>query len=77
MCRMKKYPLVGFAKRLNNAFLASGLSQAKLAEKIGVERKTVINYLYGVSEPQASILGKICKILNVSADYLLFGNKEG
>ncbi len=76
MCRKKKYSLVGFVERLNDSFLKSGLTQIELAKLIGVERKTVINYLYGVSEPQASILGKICKTLSVSADYLLFGVKE-
>lgn len=76
MCKMKNYPLVGFIERLNDSFLKSGLTQVKLAESIGVERKTVINYLHGISEPQASVLGKICKVLNVSADYLLFGTKE-
>ena len=76
MCKMKHYPLSGFTERLNDAFLKSGLTQMKLAERIGVERKTVINYLYGVSEPQASVLGKMCETLHVSADYLLFGIKE-
>lgn len=76
MCKVKHYPLVGFSKRLNDTFLKSGLTQIRLAEIIGIERKSIANYLYGVSEPQASILAKICKELHVSADYLLFGEKR-
>lgn len=75
VCKKKHYPFTGFPERLHCELLRSGLTQAELANRIGVERKSISNYIYGVSDPQASVLGKICKQLNVSADCLLFGNK--
>lgn len=75
MCKTKYYQLTGFSERLYCELLRSGLTQAELANRIGVERKSISNYIHGVSDPQSSVLGKICKQLNVSADYLLFGNK--
>lgn len=76
MCKTKNYPLAGFVDRLNDTLYATELSKAQLAKKIKVSRTTAFNYFDGISEPPASVLGKMCKILNVSADYLLFGKQN-
>ena len=66
---------VGFADRLNKAISDIGMSQKQLAEKIGMERKAVSMWANGYSMPNSLILARICKVLNVSADYLLFGER--
>ena len=42
-----------------------------IAERCGFERKV----LFGYNNPSLPILAILCKELNVSADYLLFGKK--
>lgn len=71
-----KRPLLGFTERLYDEWIASGLTQKQLGEYAGVNRKAISGYVNGYSVPDATTLGKMCKALNASADYLLFG-KEG
>ena len=66
---------VGFADRLNEAISDIGMPQKQLAENIGMERKAVSMWVNGYSMPNSLILARICKVLNVSADYLLFGKR--
>ena len=54
------------AKKRNN--------KKELAKKIRRERKTVYAIFDGTSIPNALVLARLCKELNVSADYLLFGD---
>ena len=73
---MKHYnQTVGFADRLNEAISDIGMPQKQLAEKIGMERKTASMWVNGYSMPNSLILARICKVLSVSADYLLFGER--
>lgn len=73
---MKHYnQIVGFADRLNEAISDIGMSQKQLAEMIGMERKTVSMWVNGYLMPNSLILARMCKVLNVSADYLLFGKR--
>ena len=51
-----------------------GLSQEKLAEKIGVTRQTVSKWEKGLSVPDADLLVKLADILEVSVAELLGGN---
>lgn len=67
---------VGFADRLENEIFRNGISKKKLAEMVGVDRRTIYEYCWGSIMPNALTLAKICKALNVSADYLLFGEKR-
>ena len=48
-----------------------GLSQKKLAELIGSNNSSVCDWECGRSEPSLFYLVKLCKTLEVSADYLL------
>lgn len=77
MSKKKRYPISGFPERLTESIKSGGLNKGKLAEKLCVDRKTVYAWCDGYTEPPISILGKICKTLDVSADYLLFGAKDG
>ena len=69
----RKTPLMGFPERLYDEWLASGMTQRQLGKYAGCNRKAISGYVNGVSTPDATTLGKMCKALNVSADYLLFG----
>ena len=48
-------------------------SISQLAKMTGVSRGTIYSWQYGDTMPNSLILAKICKILDASADYLLFG----
>ena len=48
-----------------------GLSQMQLAKKIGVDQTTISHYEIGKREPDIAMIKKLCKIFDVSADYLL------
>lgn len=48
-----------------------GLSQAELAEKLGVSRLTVIRWETGVIMPPVNSLMAMCDLFGCSVDYLL------
>ena len=73
MGRRVEYTLSGADKRLHDAWLKTGLNQEAVAKQIGMNRKSVNYYLNGSVVPSATTLGKMCKVLKVSADYILFG----
>ena len=49
----------------------SGLTQEQLADKINVTKSRVSNWEQGINRPDADIIGKICRALNVSPSNLL------
>ena len=63
--------MTNFAKLLKESMRSKNITQQKLASEIGVSRQAVSGYLRGKSSPNAVILARICKALNVSAEYLL------
>ena len=67
---------VGFADRLTKSMYDKEVNNTQLAKKIVMERNAVAMYVNGYSMPNSLILARICKVLNVSADYLLFGEKR-
>ncbi len=48
-----------------------GLSQAKVAKRIGMEQTQYSRYERGENEIKVNVLIDICTALNVSSDYLL------
>ncbi len=55
----------------------AGLSQAKLAELVGVDTIDIINYENGTEEPRMDIFSKIVRACGFSADELtVFGGKK-
>ncbi len=60
-----------FKDRLNETLKESGISQNALAQKIFMSQSVVNNYCTGKREPSLDVLITICRVLNVSADYLL------
>lgn len=60
--------------RIRNARLSSGLSQAALAEKIGVQRSAVAQWeMLNGSSPTVENLGKIAIITSVRFEWLATG----
>jgi transcriptional regulator with XRE-family HTH domain len=53
-----------------------GLSQAKLAEKIGMSQRMLSAIEVGDNKPTIDVLAKIATFYGVSADYLLFGSAD-
>jgi transcriptional regulator with XRE-family HTH domain len=66
-------------KKLKQAIVARGWTTSELAEKSGVKKRTLDNWLYGKTpNPLASDLSKASAALGVSVEYLLTGkNSEG
>lgn len=60
------------------AFIAAkrkeaGLTQAALAEKLGITDRAVSKWERGICLPDASIIIELCQILNINANELLLG----
>ncbi len=72
---MNRCPLEGFAERLRELWLASGKTQKEIAYRVGVNRKTLSDWICMVSMPSALYVARLCKEFHVSADYLLFGKQ--
>ncbi|MGN1026890.1 MAG: helix-turn-helix domain-containing protein [Faecousia sp.] len=60
-----------FATRLREIMEIRKIIQYDLARETGIQRQTISNYMNGQSRPDTNNLLKICKALNVSADYLI------
>jgi len=75
MARKHYNQTVGFAERLSNTIADNGISKKKLGELIGCDRRIVYQWCLGDTMPNSLLLAKMCKVLNVSADYLLFGER--
>ena len=60
-----------FKDRLKECRLECGLTQLQVANALGLTLPAICQYEKGVREPSLDILVKLCKLLNVSADYLL------
>ena len=59
------------AERIRNLRLERNLTQLQLARRIGVSTGTVSSYENSETNPPLDTLIKICKVFNVSADFLL------
>lgn len=67
--------LIGFADRLSRAIYESGLNCTEIANRVGCDRKSIYSYRDNESNPDVFVVAKLCCVLGVSADYLLFGKK--
>lgn len=65
-----------FAHRLAALRKQRGLTQAVLAERIGVHASQLRRYESGGSQPSLEVLRKMALALSVSADVLLFDDDE-
>ena len=66
-----------FGEKIKNARVAKGLTQAELAEAIGVALRTIVSYENGDSYPKKrEIYGKLATALDLDTNYLLTENEE-
>lgn len=63
--------MVDFGIRVAKLRAAKGLSQAQLAERIGITKSMVSAYENSIRMPSYPVLIKIARVFNVSVDYLL------
>ena len=57
--------------RLREAIKQSGIPQKEIAKQIGVSAQTVSKYMKKDVYPALDTLAKLCKLLDVKADYIL------
>ena len=57
--------------RLRECIKSSSLSQKEIAATIGVSAQTVSKYMKQNIFPALDTLAKLCKLLDVKADYIL------
>jgi transcriptional regulator with XRE-family HTH domain len=67
---------VGFPEHLAELRRARGLTQAALAERIGVRPNQLSLYESGRSEPSLGVLRQLAIALSVSCDDLVFGGED-
>lgn len=60
-----------FAEKLKEIRVLSGYSQKEASLLLGLSKHAFYNYEKGIREPSFETLIKICKLFDVSADYLL------
>lgn len=61
---------MSFASRLKEQRIKMNLTQAALAEALGVTKSAVGNYETGLNSPKAEILFKVFEVLHCDANYL-------
>lgn len=64
-----------FQEKLKEMRKMCGLTQQKVAEKLGISQPSYIRYENGTAEPTLENLVKLADLFDVSVDYLL-GRKE-
>jgi len=61
----------GFSDRLKQSLDNRQLSQRQFATIIGTTEQSICRYVNGIRIPNVDVLYRMCKALDVSADYLL------
>lgn len=63
--------MVDFGNTLKTQRLSKNMTQAQLAQKLGITKSVISAYETGLRMPSYDILIHIARIFNVSTDYLL------
>lgn len=71
MCRTATYSPPQFQRRLKRLLAEQNINAIQLADRIGVERKTIYAWYNGTTAPDIYRFNKLCNIFGVSADWLL------
>lgn len=59
------------AQRIKELRKACGVSQKKLAEAVGVDKRSVIFWEQEINEPKATYIRNMAQFFGCTADYLL------
>lgn len=68
--------IAGFGQRLKQTRIKKGIKQWYLSELTGISDNLLSKYENDYNSPQINNLVSLCKVLDVSADWLLFGKGE-
>lgn len=68
--------MVNFNERLIACMKENGFTCAALARALGTDKERLHNWVKGKNYPQLYYFDKLCKVLEVSADYLLTGKEQ-
>lgn len=60
-----------FKKRLKEEIKLSGMTTKELGDKVGVSNEMITQYYTTSKMPSLATFEKLCRALDVSADYLL------
>ncbi len=60
-----------FSERLTGELKSCELTQKEIADKLQISPANITNWKKGVNIPSLDVFYELCKILDVSADYLL------
>lgn len=60
-----------FAKNLRLLRISHGISQTELADRLGVNQRTISAWETGICEPDLNTLSKICSVFNEDYNGLL------
>lgn len=74
--RAKKNINVEVGSRIQLAREAAGLTQEQLAEQLDLTTQFISIIERGVSGASLETIVKLCRVLNVSCDYLLLGKRD-
>ena len=67
---------MNIGERIKEMRKQKGLTQKEFCERINC-KQTKLSYIErGTNEPGISVISEICKAFNISADWLLFGDKD-
>ena len=64
-------------ERIIQARKQAGLTQEQLGERLGVSRQAVSKWESGQANPDVTYITEMCKLFQVSADWLLLGKEPG
>lgn len=58
-------------ERLKELRIEKSLTQQQVAEQLGITQRAYSHYEIGDREPSVALIKQLCKLFEVSADYLL------
>lgn len=68
--------MADFQISLASARVNAGMTQEEIAHKMGVSKKTIINWEKGNTSPSFAVIQMLSSIYNIPADYIFLSNKS-
>lgn len=68
--------MADFKISLASARVNAGMTQAEIADKMGVSKKTIINWEKGNTSPSFAVIQALSSIYNIPADYIFLPLKS-
>lgn len=68
--------MADFQISLASARVNAGMTQEEIAHKMGVSKKTIINWEKGNTSPSFAVIQMLSSMYNIPADYIFLPNKS-